>query len=130
MNGRPKINDFGALFSVNHASQVNIAQAPIVSCPTRFHNHLVHRLRAIKINFAWFMGKPGHDHVTRPALQRDEHFIVFNLALVAVDQLILKIHQPLASSCHFADERKTHLAISANFLRLIRDTLVGIGNLD
>src|SRR5258705_6629846 len=43
---------------------------------------------------------------------------------------MLKIHQPLVGSCHFADERKTHLAVSANFLRLIRDTLVGIGNLD
>src|SRR5439155_21075638 len=43
---------------------------------------------------------------------------------------MLKIDNSLSGSRYFADERQTYLAVSANFLRLIRGGLVGIGSLD
>ena len=43
---------------------------------------------------------------------------------------MLKIDNPLTGRRDFAEERQAHLAIPSNFLRLIRDALVGIGNLD
>src|SRR5438876_11133798 len=71
-----------------------------------------------------------HDAACHAVLQLDQHFAVFKLRFVAADKLMLKIDNPLAGSRDFADERQTHLAVPANFLRLIRDALIGIGNLD
>ena len=124
---RPKINGLRALFSVDYASQMNIARASIVTHSARFHNRLVHSRRAIKSVYARLIGKSGHGHGCRAVLQRDQHFVVIKLAFIAADELMLKIDNPLAGSRDFADKRQTHLAVPANFLRLIRDGLVGIG---
>src|SRR5436189_1846339 len=129
-NSWPKINGFGALYSVDYASQMNIAGAAIVTHSTRLHNRLIHSRRAIESIYARFIGKSGHGHGCGAGLQCDQHFAVFKLRFVAADKLILKIDNPLAGSRDFADERQTHLTVSANFLRLIRDGLIGIGNLD
>src|SRR6266516_1366668 len=129
-NGRFKAKGLGALFSVDYASQVNIAQASIVTHSTSFHNRLVHSRRAIKLEFGGFINKSGHDHACRTTLQCDQHSARFKLRFVEADELILKINDPLAGSRHLADEWQTHLAVPANFLRLIRNGLVGIGNLE
>src|SRR5438876_6067808 len=130
VNGRPKVNGLTKLFAVNYASQMNIARTPIVTYSAGYHNRLVHSRRAIKIERTRSIGKSGHDHGCDAVLQRDQHFAVFKLRFVAADKLMLKIDNPLAGSRHLADERQTHLAVPANFLRLIRYALVGIGNLD
>src|SRR6266699_6711298 len=64
-NGRFKVKGLGALFSVDYASQMNIAQASIVTHSTRFHNRLEHSRRAIKREFCRFINKSGYDHVCR-----------------------------------------------------------------
>src|SRR4030095_9538378 len=69
VNGGSKVNGFGSLFSVNYACQVNIAQASIVTHPARFHDRLVHRRWAIKINFTRLISKSGYDHGRRTTLQ-------------------------------------------------------------
>src|SRR6266699_1981791 len=115
-NGRFKVKGLGALFSVDYASQMNIAQASIVTHATRFHNCLERSRRAIKREFARFIGKSRDGHTYITALQRDHQSTVFKLVFVEADELILKIDNPLAGSRHLADERKTHLACSANFL--------------
>jgi hypothetical protein len=130
VNSRPKVNRLGKLFTIDYARQMNIARAAVVTYSARLHNRLVHSRRAIKRVYARFIGKPGHGHGCLAVLQRDQHFIVIELAVVAADELILKIDDPFAGSCQFADKRETHLAVPANFLRLVRDALVGIGNLD
>src|SRR6266542_6850136 len=76
------------------------------------------------------VGKSRHDDGCRTVLQRHQHFVVFKLPFVATDEFMLKIDNSVAGNCDFADERQTHLAVSANFLRLIRDSLIGVGNLD
>ena len=109
---------------------MNTAGASIVTHSARFHNRLVHSRRAIERVYARFIGKSGHGHGCRAVLQCDQHFAVFKLPFIAADEFMLKIDNSLAGSRDLADERQTHLAVSANFLRLIRDTLVGIGDLD
>src|SRR5438874_10661211 len=130
VNGRPKVNGLTKLFAVNYASQMNIARTPIVTYSAGYHNRLVHSRRAIKIERARSVGKSRHDHGCQAVLQRDQHFVVFKLSFVAADEFILKIDNPLASRRDFPDKRQTHRAVPANFLRLVRDALVGIGNLD
>src|SRR5207249_10541788 len=130
VNGWPKINGLSALFSVDYASQMNIAGASVVTHSARFHNRLVHSRRPIKNNSARSVGKPGHNYRCRTVFQRDQHFTVFKLPFVVVDKFMLKIDRPLAGSRDFADKRETHLAVSANSLRLIGNAFVGIGNLD
>src|SRR6478672_6981768 len=109
---------------------MNIAGAAIVTHSTRLHNRLIHSRRAIERIYPRFICKSGHRHGCRAVLQCDQHFAVFKLPFIATDELMLKIDNSLAGSRDFTDERQTHLAVSANFLRLIRDSLIGIGNLD
>src|SRR5438105_1655374 len=130
VNSWPKINGLGALFPVDYASQMNIAGASVVTHSARFHNRLVNSRRPIKSYSARSVGKSGHGHGCRAVLQRDQHFAVFKLPFVAADEFMLKIDNSLTGSRDFANERQTHLAVSANFLRLIWNAFVGIGNLD
>src|SRR6266566_4331324 len=88
-NGRFKVKGLGALFSVDYASQMNIAQAPIVTRSTRFHNRLEHSRRAIKRQFARFSGKSGDGHTYNTALQCDHQIAVFKFVFVEADELIL-----------------------------------------
>src|SRR5206468_10287655 len=130
VNRRPKVNGLGELFAVDYAGQMNIARASIVTYSTRLHNRLIRRGRAIERVYARLIGKPGHGHGCSAVLQRHQRFVVFKLPFIAADEFMLKIDNSLAGSHDFADERQTHLAVSANFLRLIRDGLISIGNLD
>src|SRR5262249_3786450 len=118
------------LYPIDYASEVNIAWASIVAYPAGLHDRLVHRGRAVKTDRTRFVGKSGHGHGCHAVLQRDQHFVVFELPFVAADELILKIDYPLVGGRDFADKRETHLAVSANFLRLVGDALVSIGNFD
>src|SRR5437762_807646 len=126
---RPKVNHFCTLFTVDYASQMNIARTSIVAHSARFHNRLVHSRRAIKRVNGRFIGKSGHCYRCQTALQCYQHFVVFKLPFVAADELILKIDSPFAGGRHFADQRETYLAVPPNFLRLIRDALVGMETL-
>ena len=130
VNGRLKVKGLGALFTVDYASEMNIIRAPIVARSACFHNHLIHRRRAIESVYGRLIGKPCHGHACRAVLQRHQHFVVIKLPFVAANKLMLKIDNPLTGRRDFADERQAHLAVPSNFLRLIRDGLVGIGNLD
>src|SRR5947199_8940025 len=56
-NIRPKINRLRALHSVDYASEMNIAQASIITHSARLHNCLVHSRRAINRNFARINGE-------------------------------------------------------------------------
>src|SRR5262249_19301727 len=76
------------------------------------------------------IGKSRHDHRSSAVLQGDQHFAVIKFTFVAADELMLKIDWPLASRGDLSDKRQTYLAVHANSLRLIRDALVRIGNLD
>src|SRR5436309_8554609 len=109
---------------------MNTARASIVTHSARFHNRLVHSRRAIKSYSARSVGKSGHNYRGQTVLQRHQHFVVFKLPFVAADEFVLKIDNFLTGSRDFANERQTHLAVSANFLRLIWNAFVGIGNLD
>src|SRR5882724_8957943 len=129
-NSRPKVNRLTALFTVDYASQMNIAGAAIVTHTTGLHNRLVHRRRAIERVCSRLIGKSCYGHSCRAVLQGHQHFVAFKLPFIAADELMLKIDNSLAGSRYFADERQTYLAVSANFLRLIRDGLIGIGSLD
>src|SRR5262249_36496580 len=119
VNGWSKIDGLSALHPVNYASETNIAGAPIITHPAGFHNHLVHSRGAVKGVCGWFIGKSGYGHSRRAVLQCDQHFAVVELALVAADQLMLKIDDSPASSCYFADEQEAHLPVPAHFLYLI-----------
>src|SRR4029453_1495569 len=111
VNGRPKVNGFGALYSIDYTSQMNIAQASIVTHSARVHDRLVHSLRTIKINFARLIGKSSHDDGSRTFLQCDHPLGIIKFPFVAADELLLKIDNPLACSRHLADERQTYLAV-------------------
>src|SRR5436190_12694740 len=65
MNIRAKVNRLRALHSVDDASQMNIAQAAIVTDSARLHNRLIHSGRAIKRNFARISGESRYDHGRR-----------------------------------------------------------------
>src|SRR5437660_5801900 len=118
-NTRAKINRLRTLHSVDYASEMNIAQASIVSDTARLHNRLIHSRRTIKRNFARISGESRYDHGCRTVLQRDQHLGVFKVLIVAMDKLSLEVDDPLAGSGHFPKERQTYLAVPANFLRLI-----------
>src|SRR5439155_23679693 len=120
MNSGPKVNPLGALHSVDYASEMNFAQASIVSDSARLHNRLIHSRRTIKRNFARISGESRYDHGCRTVLQRDQHLGVFKVLIVAMDKLSLEVDDPLAGSGHFPKERQTYLAVPANFLRLIQ----------
>ena len=81
MNGRPKINGLSELYSVDYASQPNIARAPIVAWSARFHYRLVYSRRAIKGVYGRLIGKAGHGHGCRAVLQRHQQFVVIKLCL-------------------------------------------------
>src|SRR5215510_11220928 len=128
-NGWAKINGLRMLYPIDYASEVNIAWASIVAYPAGLHDRLVHRGRSVKTDRTRFVGKSGYGHGCHAVLQRDQHFVVFELPFVAADELILKIDYPLVGGRDFADKRETHLAVPANFLRLVWDALFSIGNL-
>src|SRR5882724_12725539 len=90
-NSRPKVNGLGTLFSVDYASQMNIAGAAVVTYSARLHNRLVNSRRPIKTYYARLIGKSGHGHGCRAVFQRDQHFAIFKLPFVAADELMLKI---------------------------------------
>src|ERR1043166_2277821 len=48
MNGRPKVNGLGTLFSINYASQMNITRASIITHSAGTHDRLVHSGRTIE----------------------------------------------------------------------------------
>src|SRR4029450_1132125 len=129
-NRRPKVNCLGTLYPIDYASQVNTARASVVTHSAGAHDRLVHSGRAIKSDWARSVGKSGYDHSCPAVLQRDQHFVVFKLAFIVADKFMLKIDLPLARPRALADTRQPHLAVSAHFLRLVRDGLVRIGNLD
>src|SRR4029079_2406603 len=129
-NSRPKVNRFTTLYTVDDASKMDVAGAAIVTRTSSLHNCLVHRRRAIEGVCTRLIGKACHGHSCRAVLQRHQNFVVFKLPSITADDLMLKIDNSLAGSCDFADKRQAYLAVSANFLRLIRNGLVGIGSLD
>src|SRR4030095_822002 len=106
-NSRPKVNGLTTLYTVDYASQMNIAGAAIVTHPARLHNRLVHSRRAIKRDCARLISKPCYGHSCRAVLQGHQHFVAFKLPFIAANELMLKIDNSLAGSRYFPDERQT-----------------------
>src|SRR5207302_9085629 len=109
---------------------MNITRASIITHSACTHNRLVHSGRAIECDLPGSIGKSRHDYRSSAVLQRDQYLAIIKLTFVAADELMLKIDWPLASRGDLAHKRKTYLAVHANSLRLVRDALVRIGNLD
>ena len=66
VNGRPKVNGLAALFSVDYASQMNIADASIVTYSARLHNRLVHGRWPIKTYVPGLLANPDMITVAGP----------------------------------------------------------------
>src|SRR6267378_2461313 len=102
-NIRPKINGFSKLYSVDYASEVNVAEASIVSYPARCHNSLIHSRWAIKRNLARISGESRHDDGGQAVVHCDQHLGIIKIVVVAVDQFTLQIDNPPASCRDFTE---------------------------
>src|SRR6516164_10438809 len=109
---------------------MNIAETSIVTHSARLHNRLIHSRWTIKLNFARVTGKSRDDHSCRGVFQGDQHVRVIEVLVIAADELILKIHDPLSRSLYFPDQRQTYFAVAANFLCLVQIGVFGERNLD
>src|SRR5882724_4853301 len=105
-NIRPKINRLRALHSVDYASEVNVAEASIVTYPARCHNSLIHSRWAIKRNLARISGESRHDDSGQTVLQCDQHLGIIKVLVVAARELMLEITNPFAGSGHLSKVRQ------------------------